>query len=758
MDSSTPRTRSAIKNIAQMSADAVLAEGLKRSRDANAAVNEIVYEIVNENENIINMVDMVDHIDTKPSPKESPIKSPKKVNRNKAAAPAGSFAGGFAGSKMEPIEINSQSSEDEKGIFDGVDGVDDMWVDDHEQESDAKDPNPSPSKKQRAYKSTPKEQASKSTPKEQASKSTPKGSSSTSTSSSSSSSHLPHPAPIVAEPKKPKPLTLTDLTKLVTDVFPDACPDHTKSLLKRFRCTEEHHLPTVLTHMLTEGYTKVTLPTHLPSESLTLGLGLTKKYKRDYTSSSWTTSPSYRSDSLKRLLNDFSFLAVTGMSEVFEKYKFHYYHMHEGVCSAVSGPLDSEGKVLGEALTGKVNKEGKRRLKEMGLQCLRRPRRRKAHPEESFTDLVLMEEVEFVEERLKEKQVDMDAVISIKLARARAEERGELMECECCYDDVCFEEMCQCTGGHLFCLECLRRFAEEKLFGQQSTVLGCMAQNEDGNKCEGTFTDSQLERALPKKVMRKLQEAIYEKAVEDAKMDDIAKCPICDFTAVCEDRVFKCPALGCGYESCKDCGEPPHFPLKCSEVEKTSHAESRKKIEEAMTMARVRECPDCGKRFFKTEGCNKMSCSCGGLSCYICREKLERSVGYKHFCQVSGCDHSSCGRCPLFSDSVEDDRRAMREAGLKAMAENENELLRGAKKDLANGEEVKSVDVDTLLEDKPTDGEAARIAQQNAHLGVGAMARVAYQEIDNANRRRAQQPEPGAPRQGVMGRIFGGGR
>lgn len=104
----------------------------------------------------------------------------------------------------------------------------------------------------------------------------------------------------------------------------------------------------------------------------------------------------------------------------------------------------------------------------------------------------------------------------------------------------------------------------------------------------------------------------------------------------------------------------------------------------------------------------------------------------------------------------------MREAGLKAIVENESELLRGAKKDIANGEEVKSVDVDALLESKPVNSEAAKraavMAQQNAHLGVGAMARVAYQEIDMARRRggglQQQQEQPGAG--GFIGRMFGG--
>ncbi|GMI05153.1 hypothetical protein TrLO_g2270 [Triparma laevis f. longispina] len=700
MDKSTPRTRNAIKNVAKTNADSILSEGLKRSR-------------------------------------KTPTKSPR---RPLAEAKSNTPIKASAGSKFEPIEIPNSS----------YDSEDEMYID------EAKDPNPSPSKKQRAAKSL-------SPP--------PPVSSSSSSAKPSMKAEPKHPYPrlFTISSKFSETPSLTVLVTLVTDVFPDASPAAVKKLLQRFRCTEEHHLPTVLTHMLSEGYEKVIMKGHEADEALTRGLGLEKKYSRDFTSTSWTTNENYRSQAVKKLLNDFAFLAVDGLEDVFKRLgKGHYYALHDKICCAVLGDEEKENEefslgALSDALVnGKLEKAGNKRLKGLGLNLLRKPRRRKAHPDHVFTELILLEEIEFVEERLRERQVDMDEVVGRRMARNKAEERGELLECECCFDDVCFEEMCQCTSGHLFCLSCLRRYAEEKLFGQQSTTLCCMAQTESGEKCPGTFSDMQLERALPKKVMRKLQEAIYEAAVEEAGLCNIAKCPICDFTAMCDDRVFRCPAVGCGYESCRECGEPPHFPLKCSEVEKTSHAESRKKIEEAMTQARVRECPDCGKRFFKTEGCNKMSCSCGGLSCYCCREKLERTVGYKHFCQVSNCDHSTCGRCPLFSDSVEDDRRAMREAGLKAMAENESELLRGAKKDIANGEEVKSVDVDTLLESKPVNSEAAKraavMAQQNAHLGVGAMARVAYQEIDMAGRRggglQQQQEQPGAG--GFMVRMFGG--
>ena len=143
----------------------------------------------------------------------------------------------------------------------------------------------------------------------------------------------------------------------------------------------------------------------------------------------------------------------------------------------------------------------------------------------------------------------------------------------------------------------------------------------------------------------------------------MVRCPKCDFQALLavSVKIFRCPASGCFYHSCSECGEPPHLPLRCEEVEKESHAKGRKAVEEAMTEARVRECPKCAKRFYKVEGCNKMSCACGTLTCYICRKEVKKEVGYKHFCQKPHCRHTDglCNGCPLFSNSAEDDRLAM---------------------------------------------------------------------------------------------------
>ncbi|KAJ3086766.1 hypothetical protein HK102_012530 [Quaeritorhiza haematococci] len=82
-------------------------------------------------------------------------------------------------------------------------------------------------------------------------------------------------------------------------------------------------------------------------------------------------------------------------------------------------------------------------------------------------------------------------------------------------------------------------------------------------------------------------------------------------------------------------------------MDKEDVLSAKHRIEEAMTEALLRECPKCKKKFFKTEGCNKMLCSCGQLMCYVCRKAIN---GYDHFATAPD-GRAQKGVCPLWDDT-----------------------------------------------------------------------------------------------------------
>jgi hypothetical protein len=86
-----------------------------------------------------------------------------------------------------------------------------------------------------------------------------------------------------------------------------------------------------------------------------------------------------------------------------------------------------------------------------------------------------------------------------------------------------------------------------------------------------------------------------------------------------------------------------------------------------------------------------MTCACGTLICYLCRKQIDE--GYRHFCQTALCDHKQCKQCALFTNSEQDDERAMREAGIRAAEDVRGESLQGNK--ACEGEVT--IDVDGIL-------------------------------------------------------------
>jgi TRIAD3 protein (E3 ubiquitin-protein ligase RNF216) len=289
-------------------------------------------------------------------------------------------------------------------------------------------------------------------------------------------------------------------------------------------------------------------------------------------------------------------------------------------------------------------------------------------------DEILANEIEFLKKIKTNEMIENDIQLAKQLNNEDAIKENAIFECQCCYNnELSFEELIQCTEGDLFCKSCLSRYIEEMIFGNSkiSHRLKCM--NSMGTTiCQGFYLESMIKKSLPSKIFEKYSEMLLNDSLRKAEINNLISCYSCCVSVEMSENsgnILCC--IACNAQTCRLCKEESHIPLKCSEVEKKKDTLKRLSVEEAMAEARIRECPTCKKRFYKTEGCNKMTCTCGTMICYLCRKNVTKEK-YGHFCQIPHCQHQNCGKCLLYSNSVDDDRKAMLEAGLKAIEENKN--------------------------------------------------------------------------------------
>jgi len=269
-----------------------------------------------------------------------------------------------------------------------------------------------------------------------------------------------------------------------------------------------------------------------------------------------------------------------------------------------------------------------------------------------------------VKRNLEKIQVQKDEELAIKLNEREHVENDAMMECQCCFSDVPFNNMTHCIELHFFCLDCARRNAETEL-GNSRHKLVCM----DGSGCKAEFPQDELHRFLDEKTMKALSKLEQEEALRVADIEGLEECPFCDYAAICEpveiDKEFRCENPECLEISCRQCRRKTHIPLSCKEAAKDDKINIRHAIEEAMTEAMIRKCNKCKTPFIKDYGCNKMTCTkagCGAIQCYVCSKTV---IGYQHF-DDSGRGGIS-GNCPLFDNHEERHETEVQRAAKAAM-------------------------------------------------------------------------------------------
>ena len=145
-------------------------------------------------------------------------------------------------------------------------------------------------------------------------------------------------------------------------------------------------------------------------------------------------------------------------------------------------------------------------------------------------------------------------------------------------------------------------------------------------------------------------------------------CPQCAYIGFIEGNYpwIECPE--CNVENkvkyCTQCNEIYHPKQTCEEakIEQQRLKDPKHRAEEAMSQATKRHCPYCNQEYQKGNGCNKITCRCGKLSCYLCGQKIK---DYSHF-------GDSPGKCKLWTSTQameQLDRTKRQEAGRKVLAE-----------------------------------------------------------------------------------------
>ncbi|KAF9154151.1 hypothetical protein BG015_001727 [Linnemannia schmuckeri] len=385
---------------------------------------------------------------------------------------------------------------------------------------------------------------------------------------------------------------------------------------------------------------------------------LNPRAKRDFNEYSAKMSSQYMLDSAGQLFQDFPTLSAVSIRAVLNKFSYHYAPAFEYITSLMTD-IQNPGK-------------GKKKSTEAGdvrLTEVKKPRKVRPPVPLNTLDPDFRRELLWIRAKIERERAEINDALAEEENLRVYTENNNLKECGCCFDDVPANRIAMCEEGHIFCLSCSRRGAEVEL-GYRRTVLKCMTAG-----CTAVFPDSEAVLFLSKPVFEGLMRARQQSELKMAGLDSLVECPFCSYAAIVEndeDKEFRCQGPKCRRVSCRLCKALTHIPLSCEEyrkeLEKDNVLSVQHKVEEEMSQALIRECPKCKSRFFKTEGCNKMTCpQCHTHMCYVCKIQIK---DYSHFDQSpAGQPAKKKNLCRLWEDTIQRNNDEVKAAAQKTLQE-----------------------------------------------------------------------------------------
>jgi hypothetical protein len=210
--------------------------------------------------------------------------------------------------------------------------------------------------------------------------------------------------------------------------------------------------------------------------------------------------------------------------------------------------------------------------------------------------------------------------------------------------DICFSEaeLYSCSSkSHRFCDDCLSACYRVRL-----------EESKPSWSCSLCTDPRSVVRvcSLPPDFLRKYAEEIRRcEILSRLAQPGFTACPRCSmFGCVASERNVTC--LMCGWKWCKECCLEAHENA-CGVIANVSQV--HKIVEYHLNHIGAKKCPTCKRMIAREEGCNKVSCACGEIFCWVCGEKLPKAViGDDGTLLVDPYDHFRNGRCAMYFTNV----------------------------------------------------------------------------------------------------------
>ena len=317
------------------------------------------------------------------------------------------------------------------------------------------------------------------------------------------------------------------------------------------------------------------------------------KFKYDYSSSALTVVPyttqQYKDECKAKLAAQFPFMTLVGLDLHLRLVNHRYYHCHTRICNGLRGLSPSKRKAKAkqederqqweeeqEQLNAIENALAGQKLTQLQINSLCIENHNTTIPQKSIIPLqsnynihiinpILKEEIQYTHNKYQEWKQTVEKHSVRNNARRLSEKDGTTLECQCCYAEFARMEMVSClANGHLFCVDCVKRYTEERIFGygdlgkdggRDGSVVpfngkvnhnnndeggrSAPSKNESSEKsdykssgafelscmhtsgCSSSFSFSQVEKALPDKVLKRYNEIQASLVVKKAGLEHV---------------------------------------------------------------------------------------------------------------------------------------------------------------------------------------------------------------------------------------------